>query len=82
MVETRKVYVGFEKKEKVRYFNCSAYGHFTIECKKLKREKETKEEAHLMQILDKEPALVLAKHFKEQEEVMLINEDKLKPKLK
>lgn len=79
MVETRKVYID---KRKVRCFNCSAYRHFTIECKKSKREKETKEEAHIVQISDEEPALLLAKHVKEHEEVMLINEDKMKPKLK
>lgn len=40
-------------KSKVRYFNCLAYGHYALECKKPKREheqREQKEEANLTQM--------------------------------
>ncbi|XP_074336196.1 uncharacterized protein LOC141673357 [Apium graveolens] len=39
-------------KSKVRCWNCLGYGHFAIECKKPKREKELKEEVNMAQIPD------------------------------
>ncbi|XP_074352037.1 uncharacterized protein LOC141691197 [Apium graveolens] len=72
----------FRDKSKVRCFNCSAYGHFAIECKKLRREREANNEAHIAQIPDNEPALLLEKHMDNQEGVILINEDQVNPKLK
>lgn len=43
---------GVRDKSRVRCFNCQAYGHFAAECKKPKRDKETKEEVNIAQIPD------------------------------
>lgn len=61
-------------KSKIRCFNCSAYGHFAVECKKPRRKEETKEEALMVQIPDEEPALLMVKC---EEGVMLINEERI-----
>lgn len=65
-------------KSKVRCFNCSSYGHFAVECKKSRREKETKEEALMAQILNEEPALLKVKC---EGGTILINEEKITPAL-
>ncbi|XP_074324339.1 uncharacterized protein LOC141661252 [Apium graveolens] len=67
---------------KVHCFNCSAYRHFAIEFKKLKRDRETTDEAHMVQILDEEPALLFAKVDDKLQESMLVTEDKVTPRLK
>ncbi|KAL8155787.1 hypothetical protein AgCh_000990 [Apium graveolens] len=53
-------------KSKVRCFNCLAYGHYAIECRKPKRDKDVKEDAHMAQIPDEEPTHLLAE-LKENE---------------
>ncbi|KAL8091725.1 hypothetical protein AgCh_034112 [Apium graveolens] len=45
------------------------------------REKDTKEEANMMQIPDNEPALLLLKEEKDNKAAMLVNEEKVMPKL-
>lgn len=72
---------GVRDKSKIRCFNCRSYGHFAIECRKPKREKETKEEANIVQILNDEPALLLIKGREENKAVMLVNEEKVTPQL-
>ena len=66
-------------RSKVRCFNCSAFGHYAAECKKPKREKEVREEDHFVNAYDDEPNLLLTKC--EGDTVMLINEEKVTPKL-
>lgn len=72
-------------KSRIRCYNCQNYGHIAADCRKPKRNKDTrqenKQEAHLSQTEDDEPALLLAKHDKEDEVVML-NESGMMPKLK
>lgn len=59
-------------------FNCGGLGHFAIECRKPKREKEPKQEANLTQIQDDEPALLLNETDTKS---FLINEEEVTPKL-
>lgn len=68
-------------KSKVKCFNCQGYGHYAEECKKSKREKEHKEEVNIAQMQDNEPALLLTEKPEEDSTVMLINEEKVLPKL-
>lgn len=72
---------GFRDKSKVRCWNCQGYGHFAADCKKPKRDKESREEANIAQIPDDEPALLLAEKQDDEGTVMLLNEDKVSPKL-
>lgn len=72
---------GVRDKSKIRCFNCSSYGHFAIDCRKPKREKKTKEEANIVQILDDKPALLLVKGRKENKVVMLVNKEKVTPRV-
>ncbi|XP_074363993.1 uncharacterized protein LOC141704702 [Apium graveolens] len=57
---------GARDKSKVHCFNCSAYGHYAVECKKPRRDKEIKEEANMIQIPDDEPALLMVESTKEK----------------
>lgn len=68
-------------KSKVKCFGCQGYGHYAAECKKSKREKEHKEEVNIAQMQDDEPALLLTEKPEEDSTVMLINEEKVLPKL-
>lgn len=68
-------------KSRVKCFNCHLYGHFAVECRKPRRTKEMRQEAQLSQTEDDEPALILAKHDKDNE-VILLNETGVVPKLK
>lgn len=68
-------------KSRVRCFNCNSYGHYAVECKKTKRDKEPMEEAHFSQIPDEEPALLMVECDKTDKVKMLINEEHVIPKL-
>ena len=57
------------------------YGHYAAECKKTKRDRELKEEANFAQMQDDEPALLFTEGSKEENKIMLINEEKVKPRL-
>lgn len=72
---------GGRDKSRVRCFNCNILGHFAADCRKPKREKESKEEVNSSQIPDDEPALLIAECERKEESMMLINEEKVAPKL-
>ncbi|XP_074328328.1 uncharacterized protein LOC141666234 [Apium graveolens] len=73
---------GVRDKSKVRCFNCLGYRHYAAECRKPRRQKENKEEVNIAQIPDDEPALLVAECEGKTETTMLINEEKMMPKLK
>lgn len=72
---------GVRDKSRVKCWNCFGYGHFAVECKKPKREREQNTEANLTQIQDEESALLIAECEKEGK-LMMLNEEKVSPKLK
>lgn len=73
---------GIRDKSRVRCFNCQGYGHFAIECRKPKKERESKQEANLTQAHnDDEPALLLTECKKDVNGALLINERAVVPKL-
>ncbi|KAL8109610.1 hypothetical protein AgCh_025644 [Apium graveolens] len=67
-------------KSRIRCYNCHIYGHYAVECRKPKREREARQEALMVQMEEKEPALLLEKHDNKCEEVML-NQRGVKPKV-
>lgn len=71
---------GGRDKSRIKCYNCNIYGHYAAECRKPKRTRDVKQEALMAQTEDDEPALLLAKHRKDNEEIML-NETNLVPKL-
>lgn len=68
--------VGRVDKSNVKCYNCNIYGHFVAECRKPKKNRETRQEAHMAQVDDDEPTLLLAKCVKEDGMVMLTDENK------
>lgn len=72
---------GTGDKSHVRYFNCLGYGHFAAECRKPRREKESKPEANLALLQDDEPALLFIERNHEKGKALLLNEGKVAPKL-
>lgn len=73
---------GLRDKSRVRCFNCSAYGHYAVECKKPKRDRENKEEANMVQLPDDEPVLLMVETIKDERKSLLLNEEQISPKLK
>lgn len=71
----------FRDKSKVRCFNCQGYGHFTAECKKPKRGRDHKGELNMVQLPDDEPALLPTENMEGEEIALLVNEEKVTPKL-
>ncbi|XP_074342749.1 uncharacterized protein LOC141680417 [Apium graveolens] len=75
--------VGRDKSRK-KCYNCNIYGHYVAEYRKPRRPREVKQEsrqeAHLSQTEDDKPALLLAKHDK-GDEVVMLNEIGVTPKL-
>ena len=68
-------------RSKIRCFNCSVYGHYAAECRKPKRESAQKNEVNLAQINDDEATLLLANCQDTKEEVIMLNEGSVIPKL-
>ena len=68
--------VGRVDKSNIKCYNCNIYGHFAAECRKPKKNRETRQEAYMAQIDDDEPTLLLAKCVKEEGMVMLTDENK------
>ncbi|KAL8098390.1 hypothetical protein AgCh_031228 [Apium graveolens] len=78
----RDNYRGGRDKSRIRCFNCNYLGHYAADCRRPKCEKEIKEEANIVQFPDDEPALLLNECEEKEESIMLVNEEKVAPKLK
>lgn len=63
----------------LKCYNCSAYGHFAVECRKPRRTREQKEEVNMTKLEDDEPALLLVKCNKETQDVAYLSEKQLVP---
>ena len=72
---------GVRDRSKVRCFKCSAYGHFVVECRNPRRERDQKTEVNLTQTQDKEPALLLVECNKQESSTLLLNEGEIMPEL-
>lgn len=74
-------------RSKVKCYNYSRYEHYATECRKPKREKdsrrdkEKKQKANLTQTTDDEPSLLLAECDTIDRAVFLLNEEGVIPKL-
>lgn len=68
---------GIRDKSRVRCFNCQAYGHFAVECRKPRKEREAQREINLSQITKDEPALLIAKVREIEVNSMLSKEDSI-----
>ncbi|XP_074324334.1 uncharacterized protein LOC141661248 [Apium graveolens] len=71
---------GTRDRSHVRCFNCNILGHFAADCRKSRRDKESKEEANIVEIPD-EPALLLTECEGKGENMMLLNKEKVTLKL-
>lgn len=65
----------------MRYFNCNVLGHYAAKCKRSRRERNQKQEANLVQINDDEPVLLLSELDENKRQMVLLNEEKVIPKL-
>lgn len=64
---------GGHYKGRVRCFNCYGYGHYAAECRKPKREKDSRPEANLTQVQDDEPALLFTKADESKDKMLLFS---------
>lgn len=71
-----KTRLGRFDKSSMKCYNCNIYGHIASECRRPKKNRDTRQEAHMAQVDDDEPTLLLAKCVKEEGVVMLTNENK------
>ncbi|XP_074378660.1 uncharacterized protein LOC141720209 [Apium graveolens] len=69
-------------KSRLRCYNCSVYGHYAAECKKPRKERDQQHEMNMNQVENDGPALLLTEHRETKEDLMLVNERKVVPKLK
>ncbi|XP_074337613.1 uncharacterized protein LOC141674807 [Apium graveolens] len=72
---------GICDRSKVRCFNCQGLGHFAVECRKPRRDREMGKEVNLSQIQGDEPALLVAEIENKEKVSMLVNEGNVFPKL-
>ncbi|KAL8119269.1 uncharacterized protein LOC141660202 [Apium graveolens] len=70
---------GGRDKSNLRCYNCSAYGHFATDCRKPRRNRESREEVNMAKLEDDEPALLLAKYEREDPEGTHLNENQVIP---
>ncbi|XP_074347025.1 uncharacterized protein LOC141685846 [Apium graveolens] len=68
-------------KSKMRCYNCQKFGHFAMECRKPKQEKETSNKVNLSQIKEDEPTLLLSESTEVEQGVFLMNEEGVVPNL-
>lgn len=68
---------GGRDKSRIRCYNCHIYGHYVVECRRPKRDREGRQKALMARTEDDEPTLLLAKHEKE----LMLNENNVTPKL-
>lgn len=52
-------YRGGRYKSRLRCYNCHNYGHYVVDCRKPKREKDQRHEVNMAQVDDEGPALLL-----------------------
>ncbi|KAL8112091.1 hypothetical protein AgCh_019698 [Apium graveolens] len=60
---------------------CKGYGHFAVECRKPKKERDSKLEANLVQVQDDEPALLFIETDEKKLSALLLTKRKIMPKL-
>lgn len=72
---------GGRDKSRVRCFNCLGYGHYAVDCRKSKKEKDTKPEANLALVQDEEPALLFTEASENKDQKLLLNEGDVMPRL-
>ncbi|XP_074322745.1 uncharacterized protein LOC141659716 [Apium graveolens] len=63
-------------RSKVKCFNCRIYGYFSGECRKPKRDRVRHGEANLSQVIDDEPALLMAMTDNDVDGMILLSEGK------
>lgn len=68
-------------KSTVRCFNCNMLGHYAADCRRPRRERNQKSEANLVEIKDDEPALLLSELDESKTQMVLLNEEKVIPRL-
>lgn len=73
---------GGRDRSKVRCFNCSILEHYASECRRPRKEKESRVEANLTQTEDEEPALLLTERADEEKHELMLNEESVVPKLR
>ncbi|XP_074364602.1 uncharacterized protein LOC141705607 [Apium graveolens] len=66
---------GVRDRSKIRCFNCQAYGHFSTECRKPRKEKEGYKEVNSSQIQRDEQALLVAEIKNRDTVNMLLKEE-------
>ncbi|XP_074342132.1 uncharacterized protein LOC141679563 [Apium graveolens] len=68
-------------KSRFFYFNCSAYGYYSAECKKPRRDREVNEEGNIDQIPDDEPSILMVENKEGEKGNLLINKERVKSNL-